>query len=285
MFAKHREGAFAVQHSFALTESGVTSIWVTDLRNDRTTRLNAGVGEYSPTWSPDGRSLVVGSHKGLHWIDVSSGGQAMPLTTSSTIQVPWSFSADGTRLAYHELSPDSGFDLWTIAIRWTERGPVAGEPELFLRTPAFETFPAFSPDGRWIAYGSGAYGRWDVYVRPFPDAGGGDVRISDSGGRIPYWMPNGRELLYRTDDHRLMVVSYSVKGGSFVAESPRPWTARTFGDTGVLSNFDIDPIGGRVLALMPAAGAGRQQSPNHVTIRLNAADEVRRRLAGASPRP
>jgi len=124
-----------------------------------------------------------------------------------------------------------------------------------------------------------------VYVRPFPDDGREEVRVSGSGGRIPFWMPNGRELLYRTDDQRLMVVSYSVKGGSFVAEPPRPWTARTLGDTGVLSNFDFDPIGERVLALMPAAGAGSQQSPNHVTIRLNAADEVRRRLAGSSSKP
>jgi len=110
----------------------------------------------------------------------------------------------------------------------------------------------------------------------------GEVRISESGGRIPFWMPNGRELLYRTDDQRLTVVAYSVKGGSFVPERPRPWTARTLGDTGVLSNVDVDPTGARVLALIPA-GTRHQQSPNHVTIRLNAASEVRRRLAGTSP--
>jgi hypothetical protein len=172
--------------------------------------------------------------------------------------------------------------LWTVAITKTERGLAAGTPEPFLSTPAYETYPTFSPDGRWIAYGSGAYGRWDVYVRRFPDDGRGEVRISESGGRIPFWMPNGRELLYRTDDQRLMVVAYSVKGNSFTPERPRPWTARTLGDTGVLSNFDVDPTGTRVVALMPA-GTRHEQSPNHITIRLNAADEVRRRLAGTSP--
>jgi hypothetical protein len=63
----------------------------------------------------------------------------------------------------------------------------------------------------------------------------------------------------------------------------RGHTARTLGDTGVLSNFDVDPKARRVLALTPPGGARHQQSPNHVTIRLHAADEVRRRLAGASP--
>jgi serine/threonine-protein kinase len=202
---------------------------------------------------------------------------------SSAVQVPWSFSPDETRLAFHELAPGTGFDLWTVPITRTERGLVAGKPEPFLRTPTYETYPTFSPDGRWIAYGSGAYGRWDVYARPFPDDGRGEVRVSESGGRIPFWMPNGRELLYRTDDQRLMVVSYSVKGSSFIAERPRPWTTRTLGDTGVISNFDVDPKRGRVLALMPA-DASHQQKPNHVTIKLNAAEEVRRRLAGAPPR-
>jgi serine/threonine-protein kinase len=268
--------------AFALTESGVTNIWITDLHDERRVRLNAAAGEYSPTWSHDGRMLVLGSRNGLHWIDATGSSEATPLTTSSAVQVPWSFSPDGTRLAFHELSPVTGFDLWTVAITKSERGLGAGRPELFLRTPAYETYPTFSPDGRWIAYGSGGYGRWDVYVRPFPDDGRGEVRISESGGRIPFWMPNGRELLYRTDDQRLMAIAYSVKDGSFIPERPRPWTDRTLGDTGVLSNLDVDPAGSRVLALMPA-GPRHQQSPNHVTIRLNAADEIRQRFAGTSP--
>jgi serine/threonine-protein kinase len=271
--------------AFALTEGGVTNVWVKDIGSDRAVRLDAGAGEYAPTWSRDGRVLVLGSRTGLHWIDLTGTSGAKSLTTSSTVQVPWSFTPDGSRLAFHELSPTTGFDLWTVAIRKTERGLEAGTPEPFLRTPAYETYPTFSPDGRWIAYGSGAYGRWDVYVRAFPDDGRGEVRISDSGGRIPFWMPNRRELLYRTDDQRLMVVSYSVKDGALIAARPRAWTARALGDTGVIANFDVDPARGRVLALMPAGAARQQPSPNHVTITLNGADEIGRRLSGTSPKP
>ena len=266
----------------ALTESGVTSIWVHDLRINRAKRLNAAAGEYSPIWSPDGRVLVVGSRRGLQWLEVDGSAEAAALTNSNTVQVPWSFSPDGTRLAYHELNATTGFDLWTVAVRNTERGLVADQPEPFLQTPAYETYPAFSPDGRWIAYGSGTYGRWDVYVRPFPDNGASEVRVSDSGGRIPFWMPNGRELLYRTDDQRVMVVEYSVKGTMFVAEKPREWSSHRLADTGVISNLDLDRSSGRVMALMPIDGARNQQSPNHVTIRLNAAEEIRHRLLDGS---
>jgi hypothetical protein len=121
-------------------------------------------------------------------------------------------------------------------------------------------------------------------VRPFPDDGRSEVRISNSGGRLPLWLPNGRELLYRTDDQRLMVAPYSVKDGSFVSERPRPWTERTLADTGVISYFDFDAAGGRALGLMPTS-TRHQQSPNHVTIKLNAASEVRRLLAAASGTP
>jgi serine/threonine-protein kinase len=208
---------------------------------------------------------------------VDGSAEAASLTKSNNIQVPWSFSPDGTRLAYHELNSTTGFDLWTLPVQHTERGLVAGPPELFLGTPAYETYPAFSPDGRWIAYGSGA-----VYVRPFPANGSNEVRVSDSGGRIPFWMPNGRELLYRTDDQRVMVVPYSVEGTKFVAGKPRPWTTVQLGDTGVISNLDLDQATGRVLGLMPADGDRNRQSPNHVTIRLNAVDDIGRRVLAAS---
>jgi hypothetical protein len=49
-----------------------------------------------------------------------------------------------------------------------------------------------------------------------------------------------------------------------------------------ISHFDVGPTGGRVLALLPAGGGRQQQSPNQVTIRLNAADEVRRGPASMS---
>lgn len=264
--------------ALALTEAGVTQMWLAEADGDRLSPLTAG--EYGPTWSPDGQTLITGSLTGLRWTSLANPATSSPLLTSSAVQVPWSFSPDGTRLAFHQIGPQTGFDLWTVPITRTATGIVAGAPEPFLRTPEYETYPAFSPDGRWIAYGSSGHGRWDVYVRPFPDDGRPEVRVSETAGRIPIWMPNGRELLYRTNDQHMMVVPYEVKDGAFVAGRPRPWTAPALGETGVIANYDVDAATGRVLALMPSSAAGPPQSPGHVTVRLNAADEIRRKIGG-----
>jgi WD40-like Beta Propeller Repeat len=89
-------------------------------------------------------------------------------------------------------------------------------------SPAFEVYPSFSPDGRWITYASNDSGVWEIYVRRFPD-NGTRVRVSTSGGVVPRWSPNGRELLYRTDAQRLMAVTYKADADSFVVSTPRPW--------------------------------------------------------------
>lgn len=244
------------------------------------TRLTSVVGRYLPLWSPNGRFLIIGGIGGLAWLSSDGTGKPQPLIHSTNAQVPWSFTPKGDRLAYHELSHSTGFDLWTVPIQVSESGLTAGEPELFLQTAAFETYPSFSPDGRWIAYGSNESGSWEVYVRAFP-YDGRKFQISRAGGRITRWSPNGHDLLYRTDDQRIMVATYDVKGTSFVVRAVRPWSDRRLADTNVLANFDLSADGRRILALIPAARPEDQQTANHVTFMLNFFDEVRRRAASA----
>jgi eukaryotic-like serine/threonine-protein kinase len=128
----------------------------------------------------------------------------------------------------------------------------------------------------WASNESGAF---EVYVRRFPDDGT-KVRVSRGGGRVSHWSPNGREILYQTDEQRLMVVSYRVEDATFVVDSPNPWATEPIGDTGVLPGFDIAPDGERVAALMPAAISEHRQAQNTVTLLVNCFDEVHRRVGG-----
>jgi hypothetical protein len=69
------------------------------------------------------------------------------------------------------------------------------EVEPYLVTPSDERGPSFSPDGRYVAYASNESNRLEVYVRPFPGPGP-KRQISNSGGVLPSWSRDGRELFF-----------------------------------------------------------------------------------------
>ena len=148
-----------------------------------------------------------------------------------------------------------------------------GKPELFLGTPFGEGSPAFSPDGRWLAYNSNDSGTGEVYVRPFPGPGG-KWQISMGGGSSPLWSRDGRELIFETLDGRVMAASYSVKGDSFAAGKPRVWSERLL-YAGGAPVYDLAPDGKRLAAVLASDQAGVE--PTHLTFLLNFFDELRRR--------
>jgi serine/threonine-protein kinase len=153
----------------------------------------------------------------------------------------------------------------------------AGKPELFLRSRFDERQPSFSPDGRWLAYSSNESGPDQVYVRAFPDKGG-KWQISDSGGYQPVWSRNRRELLFRTDDNRIMAASYTVQGDSFAAGKPRAWSPKRLANVQLNGIYDLAPDGRRIAALMPAGTPEAQQAQNQVVFLENFFDELQRRV-------
>lgn len=256
-------------------QSGITSISVLDLKTKDMTRVTSRPGEYTGlTWLQGGH-LAFGGATGLGWVQSTGPSDSASLVDVPSIaQTPWSVDPGGRRLAYYERSPETGFDLWTAPVVSGDKRPRLGPREPFLRTRAFEVYPSFSPDGRWIAYASNESGTWEIYVRRFPDDGT-EVRVSVSGGVVPYWSPNERELIYRTDANQVMVLPYKVVGDSFTAGNPRSWSQHTLADTGVLPNFAVDSTGERILALI-AAPEKDPQTANHVTVIVNFDESVRR---------
>jgi serine/threonine-protein kinase len=265
----------------AIVNEGASSkVWIYDWQRGRKWQvskdLDAGGG--SPVWSPDGQFVVFESPGGLFWTRSDGAGQPQLLTRSKSLQVPGSFSPNGTRLAYAELTPGGGAEIRTVSVENASGQLRAGEPETFLKTSTVSSFPVFSPDGRWLAYSSAEGGVYEVYVRAFP-ANGMQWQISNAGGVLPVWSRNGHELFYRTEDQRIMVVNYTAKGESFGAGKPRVWYGKPLASVGLATNFDLAPDGKRFLVLMPPEGAARRETQSHVILALNFFDEVRRRVA------
>jgi len=261
----------------ALTDSegGTPNVWVYDPQRDAMTRLTFGGAMYRwPTWSPDGRYVLFTSDgNGILQAPADGAGQPHALSEGKPFQWPMSFTPDGKRLLYFEAA--GNYQIWTVPVEDTGIQLKTGKPEQFLKSSFNDVYPVFSPDGRWVAYRSDESGKQEVYVRAFPppkSAEGGKWQISDKGGDRPRWSRNGHELLYQSGD-QIMAVSYTVAGGTFVAEKPRVWLAK-FGGTG----WDLAPDGKRLLVLMPVESPETPKQEHEIVMLLNFLDELRRKV-------
>ena len=236
--------------------AGGADLYVYDVERGLPTKLTFRGDTNLPVWAPDGKHLAFATGSGLMWMRSDGVGDPQKLLDSPNAR-PWSFAPDG-RLAYHERNPETGYDLWTLPLDLSDPDhPKPRKPEAFLRTPADEMVPIFSPDGRWIAYRSNELGINEIYVRPFPPGNGGRWQISTGGGLYPRWSNNGRELFYETADNRIMVMDYKVDGASFVPGKSRLWSDQQLFYTGI-SNMDLAPDGKHFVVFSTPEATGGQ---------------------------
>ena len=256
-----------------------SGIWIYDIRRDTLSPLTGERNGTHPVWTPDGRYIVYQASDGISFARADGGSRPEPLTESKEFQYPSAFSPDGKQLAFYQ-GGQKGFDLWTMPVEHEGEKLKAGTPELFQHTSFGERGASFSPDGRWLAYGSSESGSSQVYVRAFPDKGG-HWQVSSDGGTSPIFSRNGRELFFfDVPDDRIMVVNYSIKGDSFVVEKPRVWTGQSVALTmggAVGAQYDVAPDGKRI-AVGTYAGGSTQQGAGHVIFLENFVGELQRKM-------
>jgi eukaryotic-like serine/threonine-protein kinase len=208
----------AAPSSFALSPDGQRmaiarnvqsnpDIWITDVTREVATRFSFDpAAEYSPIWSPDGSQIVFRSlnrkdfgSSDLFVKPANGSADERPFLVTPQPKTPLDWSRDGRFVLYAALDPKTRSDLWALP---TDGG---AKPVPIVQTAFDETQGQFSPDTRWVAYTSNESGRDEVYLRPFPDAGG-KWQVSAGGGSQPRWRQDGRELFYIAVDAKLMAV-------------------------------------------------------------------------------
>jgi Tol biopolymer transport system component len=200
-------GSRALYCAYRTAAAQPSNIWAFDLDRGTKTRVTfGGTHDGSPIVSPDGTTLVYTAvDKGLSEVrakDLRTGAERrlVPPQAGSVSATSW--SADGTMVFLGRTAAATRGDIWYVTMRDAVLHP-------YLVTAAPEGFARISPDGKWVAYQSGESGRPEIYVAPFPPTGA-KWQVSTTSGLSPRWRGDGRELIYATNDHKLIAVPITL---------------------------------------------------------------------------
>lgn len=240
--------------------SGYYDIWLHDLARGTASRFtfNSKMNQF-PVWSPDGSHIAYLSERnGVYQKATAGSVQDEVLDKAAPAKRAEDWSRDGR---YMILGTPSGGktsnDIWVL--------PLFGDrkPFPYLQTEFNERSAKLSPNGQWLAYASNETKRYEIYVQTFPSLGG-KWQVSTSGGTLPVWSRDGKELFFIGADQQLMTVE--VKGGAkFEASVPKP----LFDTHLAASNAGYD-VGKDGRFLMPVTMEQATNPPMTVVINWNA---------------
>jgi Tol biopolymer transport system component len=238
------------------------AVWLFDQTRNTKSRFtfHPGINGF-PIWSPDGSRIVFTSNWegsfNLYQKAVSGTGSEELLLKPSSNAWARDWSRDGQFIVYEENGPTKS-TIWVLPLEGDRK------PFLFEQTDSSESGGAFSPDGRWLAYMSNESGKSEVYVQTFTGkrgaaASGRKWLISTSGGTLPRWRGDGKELFYRAPDGKVMAVDIG-SGASLEAGAPK----ELFDAQGM--GYDVTADGQRFIVTTPVEGA---QVRSSITVVLN----------------
>src|SRR5437762_3714491 len=125
-----------------------------------------GLLKQRPAWSPDGKLLAFSRHRGdkiAVFLCKPDGSDERRLTQRTDPEYDAVWSPDGKRLALaiDKASPNQGdMDVYTVDVAGKDLRPVA----VTMGQLSHEESPAWSPDGKWIAYSSTKHGNQELYI-------------------------------------------------------------------------------------------------------------------------
>jgi tRNA A-37 threonylcarbamoyl transferase component Bud32 len=219
-------------------------IWIWDLARQTSSRVTFDpAADFAPLWTPDGRRLIFfsqrGSEPGLFWQRADGSGSAERLGTGAP---PTGVTPGGTHVLF---AATGNRDLVMGALDGTHR------VEPLLQDPSVERNGIVSPDGRWLAYESDRSGRFEIYVRPFPDVDGGQWLISTAGGTRPLWAPDGKELFHVAPGGAIMASRVDARAGAWSASRPTTVVDGPYATEGVRDrrSYDVSADGRRFLVI------------------------------------
>jgi TolB protein len=151
------------------------AVWVRALAGGAERRLHAGT---DPAWSPDGSELAIAVGSRIEVVNARTGSVRAVVGPGG--EPAW--SPDGAAIAFARDG-----DIWAAA-------PDGSGAHRITSGPVFDRMPAYSPDGRRIAYRAVPADGVGVFAADAAD-GANVARLTSFGGRDPSWSPDGTRVV------------------------------------------------------------------------------------------
>jgi TolB protein len=195
------------------TSDGV--LWIMPLATKVSEAVPLSPGRYGyPAWLQDGSGLVFTSYKftpgnedaDLFVFMFAERKERALLTQTGPQDYPAPAPANAA-LAYVSslatVMPGFGNtltqQLWIAPLR-------SGKPTQLLVGSVGETRPAWSPDGKWIAFSSARQGSPDIWLVKLDGQELAQLTNASSAETSPTWSPDGREIVYvSTESDRMQL--------------------------------------------------------------------------------
>ena len=182
--------------AFVSDRDGSERIWLKQMPDGDERPLTSGPDE-RPRFAPDGSSLLFvrreSAGSSLFRVGVL-GGEPRRLVANAT---DGAWSCDGQRLAWIREGKDNGKQVWVLTIGSADGG---APREIYRGSTVPIDWPAWSPDGKWIACFPHALGAASFFAGPLLVATDGSGKRDLGIGRTAElssaaWVGAGREIL------------------------------------------------------------------------------------------
>lgn len=211
--------AFAGKELFYLSDQGPRmrlNIWAFDQEKEKSTQLTF-MEDFDVSYlSGSASELVFEAGGKLYRMDAASRDYAeVPVKVISDLSLELPKRTDVSGMIRNAAASPEGKRLVFEARGELFNAPVKEGYTLNLTrsSGAFDMFPAWSPDGQWVAFWSDRSGEYELYLQD-PELKKEAVQLTERGkgfGYQPYWSPDSKSLAFVDETNTIYVVDVESK--------------------------------------------------------------------------